>query len=258
MKAATPKPQTCAGDCTNCGGAAQGDESSIHSLKDALARFQPSNIDTSDTDNLHSSMWFNTYIRNEAGYLSAEVNPQSHALLEMVELALNQQPYNVVDAKCLEVEMNSTELLATPSACVRKRTIKIAMDSGAGDHVASPEDVEGFAIEESPNSKAGRNFVAANGGKIRNHGQSMVKMRTKDGMRVASTFQVADVTRPLYSVSKLCDAGYDVPFKKDEALVTKDGKIIHRFHSEGGLYVAEMHIGDDGQDPSFGGQGAKR
>ncbi len=175
-----------------------------------------------------------------------------------VDLALNHEAYGKLDAKCLEVEMTSTELLATPSACVRKRTIRVAMDSGAGDHVASPEDVEGFAIEESPNSKAGRSFVAANGGRIKNHGQATVRMKTKAGQRVASTFQVADVTRPLYSVSKLCDAGYDVSFTKNEALVTKEGTVVHRFHREGGLYVAEMHIGGDDQDPSFGGQGAKR
>jgi len=203
-------------------------------------------------------MWFATFIRDKTGYLTTTTDAQGCAQPKMAELALNQEPCGTVDASCLEVEMNSAELLATPSASLRKRTIKIAMDSGAGDHVASPEDVEGFAVEESPNSKIGRNFVAANGGKIRNHGQSTVRMKTKNGMRVASTFQVADVTRPLYSVSKLCDAGYDVAFSKTEGLVTKDGKVIHRFHREGGLYVCEMHIGDDGSDPSFGGQGAKR
>ena len=258
MKAATPKPHSCACNSTHCGEVAQGDEQS-RSLKDALEQFKPSDIDTSSTTNLEDSMWFATYIRdNQTGYVKPKVESKSPMLPATVDLKINKEPYGMVDAKCLEVEMSSTELLATPSANLRKRTIKVAMDSGAGDHVASPEDVEGFAIEESPNSKAGRNFVAANGGKIRNHGQSMVKMRTKDGMRVASTFQVADVTRPLYSVPKLCDAGYDVSFKKDEALVTKGGKVIHRFHREEGLYVAEMHIGDDGQDPSFGGQGAKR
>ncbi len=40
--------------------------------------------------------------------------------------------------------------------------------------------------------------------------------------------------------------------------VKKDGKIIHRFHREGGLYVCEMHIGGDDQDPPFGGQGAQK
>ena len=204
-------------------------------------------------------MWFATYIRdNQTGYVKSKVESKSPLLAKTVELKVNHEPYGTVDAKCLEVEMSSTELLATPAANLRKRTIRVAMDSGAGDHVASPEDVEGFAIEESPNSKAGRDFVAANGGKIRNHGQSTVRMRTAEGKRVASTFQVADVTRPLYSVSKLCDAGYDVSFAKQEALVKKDGKTIHRFHREGGLYVCDMHIGGDDQDPPFGGQGAQK
>ena len=43
-----------------------------------------------------------------------------------------------------------------------------------------------------------------------------------------------------------------------KGLSTMGGKVIHRFHREGGLYVAEMSIGDDGDDPSFGGQGATR
>ena len=196
-------------------------------MKDALKQFKPSGIDTTSVDNLQGSMWFATYINDKSGRSSIKINTKDQVVPEMMEAKPSQGLQGTVDVKCLDVEMSNTELLATPSACVRRRTIKIAMDSGAGDHVASPEDVEGFAIEESPNSRAGRNFVAANGGKIRNHGQSMVKMRTKDGKRIASTFQVADVTRPLYSVSKLCDAGYDVSFKKDEALVTKDGKVVH-------------------------------
>jgi hypothetical protein len=162
-----------------------------------------------------------------------------------------------IDAKCFELEMTNTELLAAPSASIRKRAVKVAIDSGAGDHVASPEDVEGFSITESANSRANRNFVAANGGKIKNHGQATVRGKVK-GRRIASTFQVADVTRPLYSVSKLCDAGYKVDFTKEEATVLRDGKIIHRFPREGGLYVAEMSIGEDDQAPPFGGQGAMK
>jgi len=163
----------------------------------------------------------------------------------------------ILDARCLEVDMTQTELLATPTANIRRRTIKVALDSGAGDHVASPEDCEGFAIEESPNSKAGRNFVAANGGKIVNHGQSTVRMKTPKGRRVASTFQVAEVTRPLYSVSKLCDYGYGVNFTADEGVVKKNGEVIHVFKREGGLFVAEMMIGDDIPASTFVGQGVQ-
>jgi len=273
-KAATPKPPTCACNATECGKAVGGVEQA-RSLKDILGRFE-----TSDIDKQRSDLWFSAYLQGATGTAPVssseccgndtadDAKQSSHVTEEhpgrgattdrRADLTLNHEEYGRLDAKCLEVEMTSTELLATPNASVRKRTIRVAMDSGAGDHVASPEDVEGFAIEESANSRAGRNFIAANGGKIKNHGQSTVRMKTKAGKRVASTFQVADVTRPLYSVSKLCDAGYDVAFSKTEALVTKGGEVVHRFHREGGLYVAEMSIGDDEPDPSFGGQGAKR
>ena len=164
-----------------------------------------------------------------------------------------------LDIKCLEIDMTPTELLATPAANIRKRAIRVAMDSGAGDHVASPEDVEGFAIVESANSKAGRNFVAANGGKIINHGQATVHGRTPKGRRVASTFQVAQVTRPLYSVSKLCDAGYKVAFDDKEGVVSKNGDVIHVFKREGGLYVAELMVGCDSPEPTpFVGQGGQK
>ena len=50
--------------------------------------------------------------------------------------------------------------------------IEICLDSGAGDHVLSRVDIPGFVVEESPGSKAGRNFVAAGGKRIRNEGQA--------------------------------------------------------------------------------------
>ena len=224
--AAMPKPHTCACNATDCGKVAQGDEQG-KSLKEILRQFKP--------EDLNNDLWFGSYLKN----VPAKTTEQS---LEITTTP-PKKVLGTVDAKCLELEMTNTELLATPSACIRRRTIKIAMDSGAGDHVASPEDVEGFAIEESPNSKAGRNFVAANGGKIRNHGQATVRMRTGKGRKLASTFQVADVTRPLYSVSKLCDAGYDVKFSKKRATIMDEhGQPICVFARQGGLYVARMRL----------------
>jgi len=155
-----------------------------------------------------------------------------------------------VDVRCLDVEQSSAQLLATQPSAIRSRVIRVALDSGAGDHVASPEDVEGFSIVPSEYSRAGRSFVAANGGKIANHGEATVKMRSQKGKKLASTFQVAQVTRPLYSVSKLCDAGYDVSFSRADAVVRKNGETVHAFKREGGLYVAEMMIGEDAERPA--------
>ena len=36
----------------------------------------------------------------------------------------------------------------------------------------------------------------------------------KEGMKIKSTFQTAKVTRPLWSVGKICDEGLEVKFNK--------------------------------------------
>ena len=60
---------------------------------------------------------------------------------------------------------------------------------------------------------------------------------------VDTVFQVADVTRPLWSVSKVCDAGYKVSFDDKSARVTdKAGTEVCTFERQGGLYVGRMKL----------------
>ncbi len=78
------------------------------------------------------------------------------------------------------------------------------------------------------------------------------------GKRIKSVFQVADVTRALYSVPKICDDGCEVYFAATEAVITKGGKVITRFAREGGLYCAEMEIKPGaGEESPFVGPDAK-
>jgi len=118
-----------------------------------------------------------------------------------------------------------------------ERTVQIAMDSGAGKNVAPPELIDGYTVSPSYGSRHNKHFVAANGGKILNLGETSLNFNDGSGSRMRSTFQVAEVSRMLYSVSQLCDAGCDVSFNKDEWKVTKDGKILAKFPRKGGLYV---------------------
>jgi hypothetical protein len=124
------------------------------------------------------------------------------------------------------------------------RMIRIALDSGAGDHVVGPEDVQGLTIEESAGSKAGRHFMAANKQRIPNIGQVTVTMKDQgtNGM-FNSVLQIAEVSRPLYSVGRMCDAGAEVTFDAKKAIVRMNGKELARFQREGGLYIAEMMVG---------------
>ncbi len=140
---------------------------------------------------------------------------------------------------CLEVVSGDDEVMAMAAP----RTIKVAADSGAGDHVAAAELVGAHLVVPSAGSRHGRHFVAANGDRMRNQGEARLKLSDpKAGPTLHPTFQVADVTRALYSVSKMCDEGCVVTFAELEGTVTKDGKVVARFAREGGLYVAEMEI----------------
>ena len=132
------------------------------------------------------------------------------------------------------------------------RTIKIALDSGAGDHVAGRDQVGVRSTKASGGSRRGQHFIDASGNRIENLGESELHMLEPGGKSIKSTFQVADVTRALYSVSKICDDGCEVYFTAKEAVITKDGNVVTRFAREGGLYCAEMEIKpDEGKESPF-------
>ena len=122
----------------------------------------------------------------------------------------------------------------------------VALDSGAGDHVTAEKDAPNYEVEPSKGSKLGQNFVTANNSKLPNKGQVSLKLRSGErgrgkGTDIKIVFQVADVKRPLWSVSKICDAGLTVKFSRDRAVVLdKNGKVCVKFERRGGLYVARL------------------
>ena len=80
-----------------------------------------------------------------------------------------------------------------------------------------------------------------------NEGQVSLRLESTgpDGsvMPVHSTFQVAEITRPLMSVSKICDQGFSCVFTKDGAKVLdSQQKTVCHFGRENGLYVGTMKL----------------
>ena len=63
-----------------------------------------------------------------------------------------------------------------------------------------------------------------------------------DTNMIASVFQIAQVTRPLMSVGRVCDEGFEVLFTGDTATVKdKAGVSVCTFQRQnGGLYGAKM------------------
>ena len=129
----------------------------------------------------------------------------------------------------------------------------VALDSGAGDHVTAQKDAPNYDLEPSKGSRLGQKFVTASNSKLSNKGQVSLKLRSGDrergkGTDIKTVFQVADVKRPLWSVSKICDAGFTVRFSKDKAVVVdKKGKVCVTFDRRGGLYVARLMM----KNPKF-------
>ena len=64
-----------------------------------------------------------------------------------------------------------------------------------------------------------------------------------DKQSLNSVFQIADITRPLMSVSKICDQGLFCFFGKEKAIIQNaEGKNVCEFQRRGGLYVATMKL----------------
>ena len=85
--------------------------------------------------------------------------------------------------------------------------------------------------------------MAANGERIPNRGEVKLDLRAGN-VPISSTFQVSRISRPLWSVGKVCDAGYEVTFKKDGASIKHiaSGKPVGSFERKQGLYVGQMKL----------------
>ena len=128
--------------------------------------------------------------------------------------------------------------------------IEVALDSGSGSHVADRVDLPGYAVAESEGSRRNQSFLAAAGKSIKNEGEICVALvadnDSKKGQNINSTFQIAAITRPLWSVSQILDnlpEDHEAVFKRNGAKI-KDGRGrgIALFERKGGLYVSKMKL----------------
>ena len=97
--------------------------------------------------------------------------------------------------------------------------IKSVVDSGAVDSVAPASMAPGVAIQESPGSRRGQNYLSASGERLPNQGQQVLSIHTDAGDRMSATFQIADVSRPLTSVGKICDTNKRVIFGRGGGVI---------------------------------------
>ena len=126
---------------------------------------------------------------------------------------------------------------------VRVRTV---LDSGAADSVAPPTLAPQVEITESLGSKRGQCYVSASAGRVPNMGQKVLNVQTNEGKDTTVLYQIAEVSRPLTSVSATCEKGNWVVY-------TPEGGFIHNCQTQERTYferkgrISELDLGIRGE-----------
>jgi hypothetical protein len=87
----------------------------------------------------------------------------------------------------------------------------------------------------------------------------LVHLINETGKTIGSIFQIANVVRPLHSVSKICDEKLEMLFTATEATVVPAGTLSKflasikgtvKYHRKGGLYVTKVKVKAPGTSES--------
>jgi len=135
--------------------------------------------------------------------------------------------------------------------------IEITVDSGAEESVTPPDVMNQFQTKETENSKAGEQFVAANGSVIENEGERSVEVHTLDGVKRSMVFQVTTVNKALASVARMNEKGNTVVFDGESSYIQnkQTGEVIP-LKKKQGTWVLEVWVEKEPvPEAGFGRQG---
>ena len=162
---------------------------------------------------------------------------------------------DVKSLHCIENEVEEESLIGATTEKVR---VRVALDSGAVANVINPGSLPSDA-KPTPNADD-THFVGAGGGRIRKYGTYTSKLESEHGA-VGCNWQVADVIRPLHSISTIAgpEEGpglQDVLFNNKRCVVVPPGVVerilkeiqpIAQYDRCGNLYIAEMEMSSFGR-----------
>ena len=121
-----------------------------------------------------------------------------------------------------------------------RRRVSIAIDSGAGDSVISPEHVPDHEVHESLESRRGENFQSATREPIPNLGDLRLPLYTSEGTVRGMVMKASPVTKPSGSVKKICQAGHTVVFDDEGSLImNKNTGEVNWLREEDGNYTLD-------------------
>ena len=126
------------------------------------------------------------------------------------------------------------------------------MDSGASAPVAPPGMAPHVEVRPSPGSIRGQTYATASKEKLPNLGQQHLQACTEEGEYTEVLFQIADVSKPLVSVSAICEKGNRVIFGRSGGIVQnlRTGSETP-FRRLSGIYVLDMWLLDEPEQPFY-------
>ena len=135
-----------------------------------------------------------------------------------------------------------------------KKWIKFdsVVKSGAACPVAPPTMAPNVPIGPSEGSKRGQRWTSASKHKLKNLGQQRIKACAEEGNFTDVMFQVAEVGKPIISVSALCEKGHRVLFGRGGGIVRNMSTGVDTpFYRKNGVYVMSFWMLDEAEpDPS--------
>ena len=129
------------------------------------------------------------------------------------------------------------------SECRGFRKVQVLVDSGAAASVLPIDLLDDYQVTEGEGKKNGVMYTTADGGEIPNLGEKRVAFKTREGIQGEVDFQVADVKRPLLSVTAVTKRGSRVVFDETGGqIVSPDGEKKIKFHRRAGVYVLDLWV----------------
>ena len=133
--------------------------------------------------------------------------------------------------------------------------IRAAMDSGSCRNVTHPKTLPA-GVKVTPNT-SGKHFSGAGGEVIEKFGECITNIESAHGT-VGCRWNVADVTRPLHSVSQIAgpydgDGDHDILFNNKRCVVVPPGVVeavmkhvdtVAEYHRDGNLYLSDFTMSD--------------
>ena len=83
----------------------------------------------------------------------------------------------------------------------------------------------------------------------------LVEVLTERGDPATATYQIADVTRPLCAVSKMCDKGNIVVFQADGGYIQNPAGVQTSFRRQNNVYVLDFYVKEPMTQSGFMWQG---